>query len=114
MIRYENKVKKLLARWMPLLGLIVVLFYWYSVRPVSAVPGYSEDLCATDFSRQLMSDQIHQFGRPAFITDKVMTPEGASVPFLSWSPERDWLGSKIWDWNPEFPYGWAFTGLSWL
>jgi hypothetical protein len=114
MIRYVKEVMRLFRRWMPFLGLLVVLSYWYSVRPFSSSPLYSEDGCATDFARQLMSEQIHQFGRPAFVTDQVMTPQGASIPYLSWSLERDWLGSKFWDLNPEFPFAFVFTGISWI
>lgn len=101
-----------LGRWVFGLGLAAILVYWFSVRPVGIPHGYSEDMCYPDMVRQLMADQLREFGKPTFITDRFMTPEGASVPYMAWSIERDWLGAYFWMWNKYFPFAWFYFGLS--
>ncbi|HUP56440.1 MAG TPA: hypothetical protein VM598_03240 [Bdellovibrionota bacterium] len=95
-------------------GLLAILLYWFSVMPPGGSPGYAEDLCVADLSRQMMSEQIAEHGGPAFRSSSVMVPEGSSVPFMSWSMERDWLGAYVFRWAPEFPFLWVYYGLSLL
>lgn len=93
------------------MGLLAILAYWYSVRPVDLARGYSEDLCA-DILRQAIAESLQTFGRPTFQFKQFMAPFGASAPFMSWAIERDWLGAYFWMWNPDFPFLWAYFGLS--
>jgi hypothetical protein len=71
-------------------------------------------MCNPDMVRHLMADSIREAGKPKFTTDRFMTPQGMSVPYFSWAPERDWLGAKFWDWDPNFPFLWAYFGVSLL
>lgn len=98
--------------WIECLGLLVVLVYWYSVHPTGFSRGYSEDLGFFELARQLMAQQIQQFGQPTFVTDQVMTPFKVSVPYMTWSTEKDWLGAYFWMWNREFPFFWFYYGVS--
>lgn len=107
-------MRKWFDRLAPLVGFIILMLYWISVRSPAPYPGYSEDLCSTDLNRQLLSQQIQQFGEIGFTTTQVMAPEGAVIPYMSWTPERDWLGSVFWRWDPSFPFAWAYLGASWL
>jgi hypothetical protein len=93
-------------------GLLVILIYGYSVHPPGFARGYSEDMGFPEITRQLMSEQIHDTGSPQFTTDRFMTPQGASIPYMSWSIERDWLGAVFWDLNPDFPFIWFYFVFS--
>lgn len=105
---------RLLARWSLLLGLLAVAGYWYSVHPPGfAFRGYIEDTCA-DMSRQVMADSLAKHGKPVFETERFMAPYGMSVPYFSWSLERDWGGAYFWNWNRDFPFLWAYFGVSLL
>jgi hypothetical protein len=95
-------------------GLALMTTYWVSVRPVAGNPGYAEDMCGIDEFRHLMADEMHDSGHPKFTTDHYMAPHGLSVPYLSWTAETDWLGGKIWEWDRNFPYQWAWVGFSLL
>lgn len=103
-----RKERKLL-----LLGLMVLALYWLWVRPPGFARGYIEDFCA-ETSLHLIAHSIDTTGLPSFTTDRYMAPYGTAVPFLSWSIERDWLGSYVWKWNHEFPILWVYQGLSFL
>ncbi len=95
------------------LGLFLVLLYVYSVRPIGLSRQYSEDLCYPEMTRQLMAQEMSDSGGvPKFTTDRFMAPEGASVPYMSWQIERDWLGSLFWKWDRDFPFFWAYFGFS--
>ena len=90
----------------------MVTGYWLAVHPPSwGLIGSGGDSCS-DIVRQLMSEQLDKFGRPVFVTDSVMAPTGASVPYMSWSIERDWIGAYFWKASPEFPYLWFSFGVS--
>ncbi len=98
-------------RWF-LAGLVAVMAYVFSVHPPDfKTPGYAEDLCG-DSVRQLMAESIQDHGGPAFRTDRVMAPQGASIPFMSWTIERDWVGAYFWMWKHDFPFLWFYFGLS--
>lgn len=97
-----------------LVGLLLLGGYWYSVQPLSYRGGYAEDMCGPDMVRHLMADSIREAGHPKFTTDQFMTPQGMSVPYFSWAPERDWVGAYVWDWNADFPFLWAYFGVSLL
>ena len=90
-------------------GLASILAYWLSVEPAGR--GYVEDFCG-DISRRVMAENLKLFGRPVFKTDLYMAPGGMSVPFFSWSIERDWLGAYVWMWNKDFPFVWAYFLVS--
>ncbi len=110
-IRLYEQVK---VYWQFFLGLFLILLYWYSIHPPGfGRPGYLEDLCI-DFVRQMMAEQLQTRGHPFFQTRSVMTPFGASIPFMSWTIERDWLGAWFWIWNREFPFLWVYLGVSWI
>jgi hypothetical protein len=94
------------------IGLLLILIYGYSVHPPGFARGYAEDMGYPEITRQLMSEQIHDSGSPQFTTDRFMTPKGASIPYMSWSIERDWLGAVFWDWNPDFPFVWFYFVFS--
>lgn len=100
-----------LAFW---LGVLAIGVYWYSVHPLGFARGYAEDLCFPDLVRQIMAEQLRIFGKPTFVTDQVMTPYGASVPYMSWQIERDWIGAYFWMWNRDFPFLWFYYGFSML
>ena len=100
------------SRWTFFLGLFAVLFYWFWVHTPGFGPtGYVEDFCI-DSWRQVIAESIAKNGRPLFVTDSWMTPKGASVPFMSWSLERDWVGAYFWMWNRDFPFHWVYYGFS--
>lgn len=90
----------------------MLLAYGYWVHPAGFGRGYAEDMCFPDFARQIMADQLRIHGRPSFVTDLVMTPAGASIPYMSWSIERDWLGAYFWNWNRDFPFLWFYFCVS--
>ena len=96
-----------------LAGLAVVAGYWYMTRPIGLPRGYVEDFCG-DLSRQIMADSLKKFGSPQFTTDRFMAPSGMTVPYFSWSLERDWIGAYVWMWNKDFPFMWVYFGLSLL
>ena len=97
-----------------LAGLLALAGYWLSVRPPDIFPGAIEDQCYVDMSRQLMGEQLREFGGPRFVTDRFMAPQGTQVPYMSWSLELHWLGGLAWNWDPGFPFLWAFLALSLL
>lgn len=100
-------IRGLIGSLLPFLtGLIFVLIYWYWVRPLNMGPGYLEDFC-WDMSRRAMADNLFRFGKPEFSSDLFMAPFGMSIPFFSWSIERDWLGAYFWQWK-EFPFIWIY------
>ncbi len=109
----QQKISSLLNRSLFWFGLLAIGLYWYSIHPPGFGRGYSEDMC-TDIVRQMMSEHLDHWGSPKFWTDKFMAPGGASVPFMSWSIERDWLGALFWKWSRDFPFLWAYFGFSLL
>lgn len=110
-IRYKRSVQAVSRRFF-WIGLALIAAYWLWVHPPGFGRfGYAGDFCP-DFVRQIMADNLQRFGRPVFTTDRFMTPEGASVPFLSWSMERDWIGAYVWRWNRDFPFLWVYFGIS--
>src|SRR5579872_6817700 len=96
------------------LGLALLAFYLVWIRPPGSPQGYVEDSCLFDLTRQLTADAIRDTGGPAFVSSHVMAPSGASLPFLSWGLERDWLGAYAWLWDRTFPFLWVFYGVSLL
>ena len=102
---------RILSGLAPVIGLIFILAYWWSVHPIGFSMGYTEDFCP-DILRQLMAENLTQFGKPTFHTNAFMTPTGAPVPYMSWSIERDWMGAYFWKWNPNFPFMWVYFGAS--
>jgi hypothetical protein len=102
-----------LRPWAPWLGLFLVIGYWVSVHPPGfSHVGYSEDMCG-DVLRQTMASTLQKGGGPAFWSDEVAIPAArTSMPFMSWSLERDWIGAWFWSWKPEFPWLWAYLGAS--
>ncbi len=94
-------------------GLIAIFFYWLSVRPLGQ--GYAQDMCNHQMARQIMAENISQFGRPVFHSSNVMAPYGLPGPFFAgWNVERDWIGSYVFKWNRDFPFLWVYYGLSLL
>lgn len=114
LLSYEFNVRTWFNKLAPAAGLLILLLYWFSVRSPAPYPGYSEDLCSTDLNRQILSQQIEKYGEIGFSTTQVMTPTGAVIPYMSWTPERDWMGSVFWRWDRNFPFAWAYLGVSWL
>lgn len=111
---YEFLRKQIVHLIAPLVATAIVLAYWGWVRPNYPGPiGFAEDLC-TDIVRQMMASILTTQGHPQFFTDQFMTPQGASIPFMSWSTERDWLGAYAWLWNRDFPFLWVYFGMSLL
>lgn len=111
-----QKIIKNLLKDRPVLfvGLVLLFGYWWTTQPapgMNGLLGYAEDLCS-DFVRQLMGQHIKANGRPTYTTDQFMAPFGASVPFMAWGIERDWLGGHVWNWDRTFPFLWAFFGFS--
>jgi hypothetical protein len=102
-----------ISPYAPFIGLILIFFYWWSIHPLVFATGYVEDLCG-DMVRQMMAENLTKYGRPVFHTDSMMAPYGASVPYMSWSIERDWLGAYFWKWNPRFSFLYAYFGVSLL
>lgn len=90
----------------------LILFYGYAVHPPGFGRGYAEDMGYPEMTRQLMSEQIHQFGGPHFVTDHFMAPYGSSIPYMSWNLEHDWLGAYFWSWNRDFPFLWFYFLVS--
>ncbi len=108
------KIKEFLnSKWFPpALGLLFILAYWYLIHPPGfGRLGYLEDLCM-DQVRHLMAQKLNSVGRPEFFSDYVMAPFGATIPYMSWSIERDWLGAYVWMVSRDFPYLWLYYGLS--
>lgn len=95
------------------LGLGLILAYWYWIHPPGFYRGYSEDQCQVgDLPRQLMSESITQKGKPGFFTESLMAPTGASIPFMPWSIEQDWIGAYVWKLDKNFPFLWVYYGFS--
>lgn len=96
-------------------GLAAVLGYWFWIHPQGfSSLGYSEDICFGDLMRSLMAGILDKKGGPFFHTEKFQAPFGASVPFMSWGMERDWLGAYFWKLDPAFPFQWVYYGVSLL
>ena len=96
-------------------GLAGLVYYWFAVRPPDpSWLGYSDDIGNMELARVLMSDSLREHGRPAFVTRRMMAPDGISVPYFSWMMERDWIGAYLWNWAPAFPWLWVYLGLSLL
>ena len=108
-------MKTRFARLLPVLTAVLgVLLYWYSTHPPFA-RGYTSDICNHEMARQLMHEQIRDFGKPHFFSDHVMAPAGMNLSFFAgWNLERDWIGSYVWGWNRDFPYEWVYYGVSLL
>jgi hypothetical protein len=97
------------------IGLMAVFAYWLHLRPeAGSLLGYSGDLGTIELTRQVIADNLRDAGRPLFLTDRLMAPTGTSAVYFSWALERDWLGAYAWIWNRDFPWLWAYFGLSLL
>jgi hypothetical protein len=96
------------------LGVALLVVYLLWIRPPGAPQGYTEDSCLWDLTRQLTADSIRDTGGPSFFSTHVMAPTGASLPFLSWGLERDWLGAYVWLWDRTFPFLWVYFGATLL
>ncbi len=102
-------------RWFfPLLGLLIVIAYWFSVRPQTMGRTYTEDWCHAEMTRQMMAESLTQKGRPTFHTDKYGAPNGESVAYMSWGIEHSGLGALVFLITRDFPFSWAHFGLSLL
>lgn len=94
-----------------LAGLLLVLGYWVAVKP--AGQGYAEDMCNHQMARQVMAENLAEYGHPVFETHHVMAPTGMNSAFLTgWNVERDWVGAYVFQWSRDFPFTWAWFGLS--
>ncbi len=91
-------------------GLCLILIYWGWIRPATVL-GYTGDFC-NDVVRQIQERNLRTLGALSFHSDLVMAPFGTSVPFMSWTIERDWIGAYLWRWVPSFPFLWVYYGVS--
>ncbi len=108
-----NRIIRSISKHPFWIGLVLLLAYYWIISPPGLVPGYVEDFC-WEKSRWVMLDNLKEFGRPTFTTQRYMAPDGMGVPFFSWSIERDWLGAYAWALNPEFPFLWFYVLVSFL
>ncbi len=92
----------------------MVASYWMFIRPADpARLGFAEDFCP-GVVRQMMAENITEHGKPDFFTRSFMAPQGAMVPYMSWTIERDWIGAHLYAWDKEFPFFWVYIGVSFL
>jgi hypothetical protein len=94
-------------------GFLAVAAYWLSVKPLGQ--GYAEDFCNHQMARQIMAENLREFGKPVFQSSKIMAPQGSSAPFFAgWNVERDWLGGYVFQWDRDFPFLWVYYGITLL
>ncbi|MBY0470952.1 hypothetical protein K2X30_07255 [bacterium] len=105
-------MKKLIA---PLLGLLLILAYWYSIHPPGFERvGYAEDPGSYEIMNRIVDKQLTKSFWMSFKTDLYMNPSGAALPYFPWSLERDLLGGLFRKLNTGISWIWLFFGASLL
>lgn len=97
------------------IGAFLILLYWLLLKPPGTGRlGYAEDLGGIELTRQIMADNLAEFGRPNFVTHRMMAPTGTNATYCSWALERDWIGGYFWQMDRDFPWLWVYFAISML
>ena len=93
-----------------MLGLLVLLAYWYSVHPMDFARGYTEDWCHPEQTRQLdRREGVDADRRTDFHTPSFAHPKASLCRSCPGASRFPWLGAYFWKLNPAT---FRFSGYS--